>query len=447
VRWGTPVSIAFEADLVTARARLIRGAAQGAGIAQRDGACLRVTLLHRAEAATTRTIRSALTRRIACVHLGDRAVEGLVAVRSPIPLRSLFAVHPELLAPVLQIIHRVIATHLIRQTGVKRREAATGAVTLIQRFGSAANLNIHLHPLVLDGIYHTGAEGAPVFHPAPALTGEELPALLDKIIARILRVLTRQGHLVEEEGVTYVADAHGIIDPENLLAPLQAASCTYRIAFGLRAGRKVLSWQYAARRAVPITQQLCTNVHGFSLHAGVRCAADQRQALEHLCRYITRTAIANERLSVNHAGQVVLKLKTPYRDGTSHIVMSPLEFMQRLAALVPRPRLHLIRFHGVLAPHARLRAAIVPIPAPPTTAHATDCEHAPGASARMSWARLLKRVFDIDIERCPRCGGNLKIIAAIEESAVIERILTHLGLCAQPPPRRPARLVDLFQAA
>jgi hypothetical protein len=87
--------------------------------------------------------------------------------------------------------------------------------------------------------------------------------------------------------------------------------------------------------------------------------------------------------------------------------MSPLEFMQRLAALVPRLRLHLIRFHGVLAPHARLSAAIVPIPAPTTTAHATDYEQVPGASARMSWARLLKRVFDIDIECCPRCGGNL----------------------------------------
>ena len=63
----------------------------------------------------------------------------------------------------------------------------------------------------------------------------------------------------------------------------------------------------------------------------------------------------------------------------------------------------------------------------------------------MSWARLLKRVFDIDIERCPQCGGNLKIVAAIEEPAVIERILTHLGLCAQPPPRAPARRFDLFQ--
>ena len=208
----------------------------------------------------------------------------------------------------------------------------------------------------------------------------------------------------------------------------------------------MLSWQYAARRAAPITQSLCANAHGFSLHAGVRCAAEQRQALEHLCRYLTRPAIANERLSVNRAGQVVLKLKTAYRDGTSHLVMSALEFMQRLAALVPRPRLHLIRFHGVLAPHAKLRATIVPILAQTTTAHAADCDHAHGARARMSWACLLKRVFDFDVERCV-CGGKLKIIAAIEEPTVIERILTHLGLSAQPPPRTPARRVDLFQAA
>jgi len=94
--------------------------------------------------------------------------------------------------------------------------------------------------------------------------------------------------------------------------------------------------------------------------AGVRCAAEQRSELEHLCRYITRPAIANERLRVNHARQVVLQLKTPYHYGTNHIVMSPLELMQRLAALVSRPRLHLIRFRGVLAPNARLRSKMVP---------------------------------------------------------------------------------------
>ncbi len=97
----------------------------------------------------------------------------------------------------------------------------------------------------------------------------------------------------------------------------------------------------------------------FSLHAGVRFGAHQRKELERLCRYITRPAIANERLKRDEAGDVVLELKSAWRDGTTHIKMSPLEFMQRLAALVPRPRLHLKRFHGVLAPNAGLRAAVV----------------------------------------------------------------------------------------
>ncbi len=163
------------------------------------------------------------------------------------------------------------------------------------------------------------------------------------------------------------------------------------------------------------------------------------------CRYITRPAIANERIKRNRAGQVVLQLKSAYRDGTTHIVISPLEFMQRLAALVPRPRLHLIRFHGVLAPNATLRSEIVPGAPDNTSEHAAD--HAQHSSARMSWARLLKRVFDIDIEHCPHCGGRLKIIAAIEDPAVIVRILKHLGLPARAPPRTPARRVDLFQAA
>ena len=148
-------------------------------------------------------------------------------------------------------------------------------------------------------------------------------------------------------------------------------------------------------------------------------------------------------MQCNAAGQVVLKLKTPWHDGTTHLVMSPLEFMQRLAALVPRPRLHLIRFHGVLAPNAKLRAMVVPQApdegaevAQPSACEAKYAHHKP---VRLSWARLLKRVFEIDLEHCPNCGGELKIIAAIMEAQVIERILTHLGLQARAPPRAPAR--------
>jgi hypothetical protein len=167
--------------------------------------------------------------------------------------------------------------------------------------------------------------------------------------------------------------------------------------------------------------------------------------VEHLCRYITRPAIANERLKRNRAGQVVLQLKSAFKDGTTHIVMSPLEFMQRLAALVPRPRLHLIRFHGVLAPNAKLRSEIIPSPPEQETEPPTDHAHAQSTPARLSWARLLKRVFDIDIEHCPNCGGALKIIAAIEAPPVIVKILSHLGLSTRAPPRAPAQRFDLFQ--
>ena len=123
--------------------------------------------------------------------------------------------------------------------------------------------------------------------------------------------------------------------------------------------------------------------------------------------------------------------------------MSPLELMQRLAALVPRPRLHLIRFHGVLAPNAKLRAQVVPQEpeppaqaAPPAECEATCAHHRP---VRLSWAKLLKRVFNLDLEHCPNCGGQLNIIAAILEQPVIEKILTHLGLQARAAPRAPVR--------
>ena len=141
--------------------------------------------------------------------------------------------------------------------------------------------------------------------------------------------------------------------------------------------------------------------------------------------------------------------KSPYQDGTTHIVISPLEFMQRLAALVPRPRLNLIRCHGVLAPNAKLRAEITPGRPVTVSDTADDSEPLPHylPGARVSWARLLKRVFDVDVEHCPHCGGGMKIIAAIEQLAVITKTLAHLGLPTRTPPRLPARPFTLYDTA
>ncbi|MBM4264243.1 MAG: hypothetical protein FJ145_22820 [Deltaproteobacteria bacterium] len=112
------------------------------------------------------------------------------------------------------------------------------------------------------------------------------------------------------------------MDTDGALKALQVASCTYRIALGPRAGQKVLSLQSLPSRARVSAPELQVNAHGFNLHAAVRWRADQRKELEQLCRYIHRPALANERIKRNRAGQVVLQLKSPYKDGTTHIVMS-----------------------------------------------------------------------------------------------------------------------------
>ncbi len=149
---------------------------------------------------------------------------------------------------------------------------------------------------MLDGVYRRSTEGAPEFVEAAAPTDEALQAVLHRIITRTMKVLTRRGVLVEEQGRTYLGDDDGDSDEARVLRPLQAAACTYRIAFGPRAGQKVLTLQGAMPREADFKQNLCADSSGFSLHAAVRCGADDRPALEQLCRYISRPGLANERV-------------------------------------------------------------------------------------------------------------------------------------------------------
>ena len=144
------------------------------------------------------------------------------------------------------------------------------------------------------------------------------------------------------------------------------------------------------------------------------------------------------RLSLNTKGQVVYKLKTPYRNGTTHIVLSPLDFLSRLASLVPRPRVHLIRFHGVFAPNCKYRSLIVPQTAlTEKTSH--KAQKKLKKSYSMGWAKMLKRVFNIEIQTCLKCGGEIKIISAILSGQVIKKILSHLGENSTVPELSPSR--------
>ena len=213
--------------------------------------------------------------------------------------------------------------------------------------------------------------------------------------------------------------------------------------------------------------KLCANLDGFSLHAAVRVDACSRDRLEKLCRYAARPPILHERLSLTDSGMLLYKFKKPWRDGSSHVVLTPLALMERLAALIPAPRVKLVIYHGVFASAFPLRHTVVP-PPPQSQAqpghpersafdldsrarHTTSalCVPAPESDTqtkpkpkprpRYSWAELLRRVVLIEVLTCPHCNGRRRLLAFITDPQSITRILAHLGLPTELPTLAPAR--------
>ena len=305
--------------------------------------------------------------------------------------------------------------------------------------------------LFLDGVYVVGADGTVEwFRWVSAPTTAELTELTHTIAERVGRFLQRQG-LLECDGEQSYLAAEAV--DEGTMDPLLAHSITYRIAVGPQAGRKVFTLQTLPASEEPFDDPV-GKVAGFSLHAGVAAKAHQRQKLERLCRYISRPAVSEKRLSLTPNGNIRYQLKTPYRDGTTHVIFEPLDFIARLAALVPKPRVNLTRFHGVFAPNSRDRASVTPAKrgkgAKPKASEEGQEQTPAQRRAAMTWAQRLKRVFGIDIETCSACGGALRIIACIEDPQVIKKILAHLDkkeACTEParlPPCRAPPQAGLF---
>ena len=141
----------------------------------------------------------------------------------PIPLRLVLAAQPELVTPVLGVVQRVLERRLRDATGVVGAEGQGGAVTPIQRFGSAANLDIHLHCLVLDGVCRCDADGLPDFIDANAPTDDAMQTLLQTVLARLMKMLTRRGALVEDVGRSWLVEPAGEGDEARTLAAAEAA--------------------------------------------------------------------------------------------------------------------------------------------------------------------------------------------------------------------------------
>jgi hypothetical protein len=341
-------------------------------------------------------------------------------------LRYLFARYPKVMSQALAIVYRTIATHLIKKAGSTHKTAKTGGITLIQRFGSALNLNVHFHMLLLDGVYTINRYGKCRFQYVSAPLSDELISLVHTISHRIARILERQGLLERDMEQSYLT-LEGDDDP---MSQIHVHSITYRIAVGAQQGQKVFTLQTLPPSDNESNEAQIGQIAGFSLHAGIMARRDQRKKLERLCRYICRPAVSEKRLAMTSGGRIRYQLKTPYRDGTTHVFFQPLDFIARLAALVPKPRVNLTRYHGVLAPNSKHRVLVTPAHrgkgSKKQISHENEADTLFAKKRGMTWAQRLKRVFNIDIDQCERCGKQMKVIACIEDPVVIKKILAYL---------------------
>jgi len=325
-----------------------------------------------------------------------------------LPKRLRYFLHhdPELIGPVLRIFLATVEDRLkVRSPGAPA-EARFGAVTFVHRFGAALNVNLHFHCAIMDGVF--SAQGEKVqFHEAKLLSEEDLAAVQGEVRTRVLRLFKHRG----------------------LLSPEDAA--------------ELRQWGHGG---------------GFSLDASVRIEARDRKGVERLLRYCARPIFAGERLVWARLGQrLIYQLPKPRPDGQTTLALTPLELLNRLAALIPPPRRHRHRYHGVLAPNAPLRGAVTAraglpmvesrrdVTAPPSTAAAakqspeTATAKTSRPPSRYLWAWLLARIYEVFPLICPQCGEPMRIIAFVTDGDAIQRILEHLGEPTQPPPIASAR--------
>jgi hypothetical protein len=380
----------------------------------------------------------------------------------------------------LRVFMRTLASWLrLRGRRLGLRDGRTGAVACLQRFGGILNLNPHIHALLPDGLFVPGpspdANTAPtdpgvncglVFVPLPPPTDTEFADLAVKLAARLGALARRRFQQAEDE-------LH-LLDADTL--PLRTSAAESVRPPGQRA--RTPDEARESRLTVLPDKPLCSRIHGFSLHAARIVEPDDRTGLERLARYCLRAPYSLDRLSLTADGMVRYKLYRPWPTptGRTEILLEPLAFMRRLAALLPGPYVNMIRYYGVFASRAKCRDLLplppvkidaattdvspdpsaTPAPAPANAAAAatgapdtgtgkdpTATTSTPATRCRrpryLSWACLLKRVLDVAALSCPRCHGPMVVLAFLSDPVVVEKILKHLELPTTPPPLGPDR--------
>jgi len=362
---------------------------------------------------------------------------------------------------VMDKIHEYYKTKA-NNLGIKN--PMSGAVSYTQRWGSALNLNPHMHVIALDGVYTKLADETLIFRKLTSINDGEVTELLDQISKRIIKYFKRAGYLDKEGQLVNHPESDELFMEHEVLQHATYQSIRGKIAFGQNAGKKVtkIGSGFGFIEEIPLLKgKRCASQNGFSLHAGTRIKTQDRVGLERLIRYIARGPLANERLSTAvHRGQtkVKLELKKPFQDGTTDILFTPLEFIEKLVALIPPPRSHLVRWSGVFASASPVRRQVVLNPDAKKGFSLCRAGEGDGFKDKgskeerelvknYSWARMLKRVFKIDVSSCQHCGGEMLNVSAILKPMEIKRYLDHRGLPPSPPSRAPPRrsnITELF---
>ena len=322
------------------------------------------------------------------------------------------------------------------------------------------------HPEICPGhpwrVFSRAKDGAVTFHAGRAPSRDEIADVAGRVAKRMTKWLRRRKLFDErsaEERSNEAAD----------LSPLEA--CMQLSLFGgtfLRMGNADNDVEDDHRRGPK--SRWTAELDGFNVHAGVTVKAGDRVGLERLCRYGARPPFSLERLSLLDDGRVAYLLRKPRKNGATHLVMTPLQCLARIAAIIPPPRFPLLRFAGVLAPSSSFRPAVVamrpaPVNGPPP---ATSAERSPSTTgmkakkkkseasavaappppsgprtslgagilppcgARIDWPSLLRRIYLDDVLACP-CGGRRYVVAEINDRDAVVAILNHLGLDPDPP--------------
>jgi hypothetical protein len=321
---------------------------------------------------------------------------------------------------VLRIFLRVIAQSLKSNcpgaAQVNKAALHMGAVAFIHRFGSSLNEHVHFHVCVVDGVFEEVADSV-IFHSASGIDAPAVAQVQATLRRRILRAFVGRGLL---------------------------ESCD---------AKEVLGYKH----------------NGFSVDAGVCIGATDRAGLERLLRYCARPAFAMDRLR-KAGSELVYRCAKQYSEPSNdkrgakadELHLTPMELIDRIAALVPPPRTHRHRYFGVMAPNSPLRVAVTAMAAPAQAAtvlgaptSTTECAPRavplgsplptqgepvpPKRPAHYLWAVLIARIYEVFPLLCPICGGQMRIIAFITHSADIRHILEHIGADSEPPRIAPAR--------